>query len=169
VAYLTRYQDAANSYRTEFVGHNGDPDSLWFASKSHQRLYRDSRESDMNEVSVWVDDAPSDQGPGDVLLHREAPRIDQYPDEGGRVLPLAFHVESFDLRFLDSRNAEWIDEWDSRSGDQGRTLPRAVRIGLVLIAPDPEDPERRTIDKPFLTTVMLDRSRPLQPLGVGGE
>ena len=34
-------------------------------------------------------------------------------------------------------------------------LPRAVTIGLVLIGTDPED-EERTIDLPFLTTVVLE-------------
>ncbi len=169
VAYLTEHVTAANSYRTEFVGDNGDPDALWFTTFAHQRLYRDARESDQAEVTVWVDDAPKEHGPGDVLLYREAPRIDQYPDEGGRVLPLAYHVESFDLHYLDGRTGEWTDEWDSRSADQSRILPRAVRVGLILIAPDPDDPERRTVEKPFLTTILLDKADPVRGIGVAEE
>lgn len=167
VAYLTEHTTAVNTYRTEFVGQNSDPDMLWFATLAHERLYRDSRESDQAEVTVWVDDAPREHGPGDVLLHRESPRVDQYPDEDGRIFPLAYHVESFDLYYLDGRISEWKDEWDTRSAEYGRRLPRAVRIGLVLLAPDPDDPERRTIEKSFLTTVLLDNADPVQPIGVG--
>jgi len=168
VAYLTEHTNAVNTYRTEFVGENRDPDSLWFTTFAHKRLYRNSRESDQAEITVWVDDAPREHGPGDVLLHRESPRVDQYPDEGGRIFPLAYHVESFDLYYLDGRVNEWRDEWDTRAADYGRRLPRAVRMGLVLIAPDPDDPERRTVEKSFLTTVILDNADPVQPLGVGG-
>ena len=46
------------------------------------------------------------------------------------------------------------DEWDTRSSDTLYRLPRAVEIGLVLIAPSPDDSDR-TIDIPFLSTVNL--------------
>lgn len=166
VAYLTEHVMAANTYRTEFVGADRDPDMLWFTTFNNQRLYRDSRESDQAEVTVWVDRAPRDRRPGGVLLYRVAPRVDQFPDEGGRVLPLAYHVDTFDLHYMDGRIGEWTDRWDSRNADHFRRLPRAVRIGLVLLSPDPMDPERRSVDKPFMTTVILDKADPIQGLGM---
>lgn len=170
LAYLTPQRQTANTYLTVFVGEDGDPDTVWFASLSHQRLYANSREADQTEVTVWGERAPREHGPGDVLFHREAPRIDHEPSEGGKVLPLAYHVETFDLKYLDGRTGEWVDRWDTRSGDTPYLLPRAVRIGLVLLQPDADDP-RDQQEIPFLTTVPLEYADPLPSLlgGPGGQ
>ncbi len=160
LAYLTDNRAAVNTYWTVFVGNNDDPDSLWFATLAHDRVYRDSRECDQAEVTIWTEPGRGDQE-GYVLLHRESPRIDEEPDEGGQVLPLAYNVRSFDLRYLDPKLNEWRDEWDTRSADTPYYLPRAVQIGLVLIGHDSQDPDR-TIDIPFMTTVVLAYADPLQ-------
>jgi hypothetical protein len=81
--------------------------------------------------------------------------VDEKPDEDGQVYPLAYNVRSFNLRYLDPQSNEWSDEWDTRSSETPYRLPRAVEIGLVLVAPDPDD-ERRSIDVPFMTTVLLN-------------
>ncbi len=138
LSYLSPNRGNPDRFMTVFVGMNDEPDKLFFASLNHQRLYLDSRESDMTEITVWTEQNPD--GPGYVLYHREAPRIDEEPDEQGVVWPLAYNVRSFSLRYLDQLSGEWRDEWDTRSADTPYRLPRAVEIGLVLIAPDPEDP-----------------------------
>lgn len=160
LAYLTPNRSNPDRFQTVFVGMDEEPDKLFFASLNHQRLYLDSRESDMTEITIWAE--RNDDGPGYTLYHREAPFIDEEPDEGGVVWPLAHNVRSFHLRYLDHQDAEWKEEWDTRSGDTPYRLPRAVEIGLVLIAPDPEDPTgERTVDVPFLTRVPLEYVPPL--------
>lgn len=150
------------TYTTVFVGQSDDPDRIWFSTLAHQRLYRNSRECDQAEVTVWADRAKKDQGLGNVLYHRESQRIDGEPDEDGRVWPLAYNVRSFSLRYLDHVSNEWYDEWDSRGAETPYRLPRAVQIGMVMMAPDPED-EDRTVDMPFLTTVVLEYASPVAP------
>lgn len=179
LAYLTPNKLAVNSYQTVFVGLDDDPSKLYFASLNHQRLYLDSRECDQTEITVWAEDAPRDHGQGYVLYHREAPRIDDEPAEDGHVWPLAYNVRSFHLRYLDQQNGEWQTSWDTRSATTPYRLPRAVEIGLVLIAPDPADTSGQdTIDVPFLETVLLEYAprmpNPSQPpvnfsaAGLGG-
>lgn len=163
LAYLTPHRETVNTYRTVFVSEDDDPDTLWFTSLSHQRVYANSAESDQTELTVWAERSPRDKGPGHILYLREAPRIDEEPGEGGRILPLAYGVDTFDVKFLDGRTGEWADAWDTRSGDTPYILPRAVRIGLVLLRPDPDD-EDRTIEVPFLTTVLLEHADPVAPL-----
>jgi len=166
VAFLTTHREAINTFQTVFVGKDDNPDTVWFASLAHQRLYRDSRESDETEITLWAEPAPG-QGRGYVLYHREAPRIDEKPDEGGTILPLAHDVRSFDLRYLDPQSDEWKTDWDTRSADTPNRLPRSVQVGLVLIGQDPEDKDR-TVDLPYLTTIMLEYAEPYQrglPLG----
>lgn len=160
LAYLTPNVQAIGTFYTVFVGLDEDPDKLFFSSLSHERLYRDSRECDETEITVWTEPSPGKDS-GYVLYHREAPRIDEEPDEGGVVYPLAYGVRSFNLRYLDPNTNEWGDEWDSRNADFANRLPRAVQIGLVLIGEDPTDRDRE-IDIPFLTTVVLEYGVPLQ-------
>jgi len=155
LSYLTPNRTQPERYLTVFVGLDEEPDRLFFASLNHQRLYLNSREADQTEVTVWTE--RESDGPGYVLYHREAPRIDEEPAEDGVVFPLAHNVRSFRLRYLDQQSGEWRDEWDSRSPETPYRLPRAVEIGLVLIAPDPDDSSREaTVDVPFLSTVMLE-------------
>jgi general secretion pathway protein J len=155
LAFLTEHRAAIESYETVFVAEDNNPDTLYFATFAHQRLYRNSRESDQAEVTIWVDSGPDGRGEGDVLYHRESSRIDEEPAEGGRVYPLAYNVKEFNLRYLDPKTNEWLDEWDSRSGDTANRLPRSVEIALELIAVDPEDPDR-TIEVPYLASVNVE-------------
>jgi general secretion pathway protein J len=159
LAFLTPQISAINTYYTVFVGEDEDPDRLFFASQSHQRLYRDTRESDQTEITLWLEPMP-DGKRGSVLYHREAPRVDEEPAEDGVIYPLAFNVASLNFRYLDSVSAEWFDEWDSRSTDNLNALPRAVEVALVLYAPDPADP-KDTIELPFFTTVILEYASPV--------
>ncbi len=155
LAYLTPNITIPDRYQTVFVGFDDEPDRVFFASLNHQRKYLNSRECSQTEITIWAENAPKDKGSGYVLYHREAPRIDQFPDEQGPVYPLAYNVRSFRLRYLDQQTGEWRDEWDSRGADTPYRLPRAVEIALVLIAPDPNDRES-TVDVPFLSRVMLE-------------
>lgn len=163
LAYLTKQTQAINSYQTVFVGSDDNPDRLYFATLAHQRLYRDSRECDQAEVTLWAEEV-SGKGKGSVLFHRESPRVDERPAEDGTIYPLGYNVRSFNLRYLDGRTAEWVDEWDSRSADQYQRLPRAVQVALVLIAPDGARPGR-TVDVPMLTTILLEQGGMLRTKG----
>lgn len=160
LAYLTPNRAMPDRFLTVFVGLDEEPDKLFFTTLNHQRLYLNSREADMTEVTVWAE--RSTDGPGYTLYHRESPIVDEEPDEDGVVWPLAYNVRSFHLRYMDHREAEWKEAWDTRTADTPYRLPRAVEIALVLIAPDPEDPTgERTVDVPFLTTVALEYTPPL--------
>lgn len=154
VAYLTPARTTPDTIQTVFVGMDDEPDKLYFSTLAHQRLYMNSREADQAEITIWAESSPREKGEGYILYHRESERVDEEPGEGGRVHPLAYNVRSFNVRYLDPQTNEWRDEWDTRSTDTLYRLPRAMEIGLVLIAEDPDD-EDRTIDVPFLSRFML--------------
>ncbi|MFZ5481024.1 MAG: type II secretion system protein GspJ [Myxococcota bacterium] len=163
LAYLTKSTSAVNTYRTIFVAQNQSPDRVWFTSLSHKRLYRDARESDQTEITLWTEDDPHVDD-AMVLLRREAPRIDHEPEKDGVIQPLAYKVKAFELRFLDSLTSEWKDEWDTTGTDTPNRLPRAAQITLTLLAPDPDDDEK-LVERPFLTTVVLQFAPALTPKG----
>jgi general secretion pathway protein J len=156
-AYMSGNITTPNTYKTVFVGKNEDPvDTLWFASLSHHRIYRDSRESEQTELTYWGEPDPDDRDTY-VLLHREAPRIDHESDKDGTILPLAYGVQRLDFKYLDPKTNEWEEEWDSTGIDHPNIMPRAVRVVLVLEGPDAADPEK-TAEFAYATTVMLEFS-----------
>jgi len=160
LAWLTDKTQAVNTFRTVFVAEDSEPlDRIWFTTLSHHRLYRDSRECDQTEITLWTEDDPENSGSA-VLLHREAPRIDHEPDKDGVILPLAYGVERFDLAFLDGTNGEWREEWDTTGIETPNRLPRAVRIVLVLLGPDPSDPDEQK-EYTYSTTVLLSYANSL--------
>lgn len=163
LAYLTENTNV-NTFQTVFVGRDeSDGESMWFATTSHRRTYRNSRESDLTEITLWLEDDP-DSSTHSVLLHRESGLIDQFPDEGGAILPLARNVTRFQVFYLDNQTAEWLEEWDSTGVDTPNRLPRAVQIVLGLARPDPDDPDD-FIEQIFVRTVVIERGPPI----VGGD
>lgn len=118
--------------RTAFVAkESGFGDRLDFTSLSHVRMYRDAKESDQNELSYFLTDAP--RGDGKVLARRVQPRIDDKPGEGGRVEVLLEDVLEFDMEYLDPVSKEWVRSWDSTSAaGQMNRLPVQVKILLTV-------------------------------------
>lgn len=160
LAYLTSSTSAVNTYQTVFIGTDDEPaDELWFASLSHRPLYRGARECDQTEVTIWTETDP-ENSEFMVLLHRESQRVDQYPARDGVVLPLAYGVKRFDLKYLDGQSAEWLEEWDTRGVETANRLPRAVKIVLVLSREDIEQPGE-FVDHTYVTTVLLDMAKPV--------
>jgi general secretion pathway protein J len=153
LAYLTANTSAVNTYRTEFIGKNEDPDKLWFTTLSHHRMYRESRECDQTEVTYWTEEDPTLPG-AKVLLRREAPRIDNEPEKGGLIAPVAYHLKEVNYRYINPKTDTWLDEWDSTGVDVANMLPRAVQIALVFLVQDSEDPSKYA-ERPYATTVIL--------------
>jgi general secretion pathway protein J len=136
--------------RTTFIGKDsGFGDRIDFTSVSHTRVYRDAKESDQNELSYFVADAPD--GNGHVLARRMQVRIDDNPNEGGRVEIMLTDVLDFDLEYLDSVNWEWQKSWDAVEGvGQTNRLPSQVKISLTV--PGITNPKQR---ETYVTRVSL--------------
>jgi general secretion pathway protein J len=135
-AYLSEHapiNPAMQVVKTAFIGKPGSPASrLDFNSFAHDRLERDSHESDQMEVSYFGSDDPEHDGVTD-LARRMSSRLDDDPQRGGRVDVLATDIDLFKLEYLDPMSGMWRDEWDSTSviGEAAR-LPLQVKVTLVL-------------------------------------
>lgn len=135
-AYLSEHvpiDPSLRVVRTIFKASPGSPASvIHFNSFAHRRLQENARESDQMEVTYFGSDDPDQRGVVD-LARREAARIDDKPEEGGRVDLLATDIDLFRLEYLDPLTSKWVEEWDSTAatGEKGR-LPLQVKILLVL-------------------------------------
>jgi general secretion pathway protein J len=118
---------------TAFHGYReGRASRIDFTSFSHRRLYRDSHESDQNELSYFVARHPEHRDQR-VLARREQRRIDTEPDRGGEVTILVEDVREFQLEYLDGLTLDWVDSWDAApDGTQANRLPIQVRVRLVV-------------------------------------
>ena len=137
MAYVSTHVNISQSLvgmRTTFMGKDsGFGDRVDFTSVSHTRVYRDAKESDQNEISYFMTNAPS--GDGKVLARRMQPRPDDKPDEGGRVEVMLNDVLEFELEYLDPSDFEWVKSWDATAGvGQTNRLPIQVRIKITLPA-----------------------------------
>ena len=126
---------------TVFIGtDNGTEDRLDFTSFSHQRLYRDSKESDQNEISYFVTEDPDDPN-SRVLARRMQNRIDAEPNRGGKSQILLRNVEEFNIEYFDPQLSEWVQSWASDDRfKQPNRLPTQVRFRVTV--KDPTRPGR---------------------------
>jgi general secretion pathway protein J len=135
MAYVSTHVNISPSLqgmRTTFLGKDsGFGDRIDFTSVSHTRVYRDAKESDQNELSYYLTDAPD--GEGKVLARRMQSRPDDKPTEGGRVEVLLTDVLEFDLEYLDPTSWEWVSDWDAVTGvSQTNRLPAQVKIKITV-------------------------------------
>lgn len=128
--------------RPAFVGKGrGWKSRLDFASFSHQRLFRDAKESDQNEVGYFIARHPEDRD-RTVLARREQNRVDDDPEKGGKIEILLEDVSGLEFEYLDPTTNMWIKSWDTRQAvGQANRLPKQVKIRIQV--PDPARPSRQ--------------------------
>jgi general secretion pathway protein J len=131
MAFLSKHKDPAmgDKPRTLF---RGDRDKVLFTALSHQRLFRDAKESDQCEITYWV--RRSAQTRGLALWRRESRRIDDKPEQGGPSLVILDDISRLELRYWEGKDCTddcWKDRWDTTQLDgQPMRLPQRVRIRL---------------------------------------
>lgn len=131
---------------------NGGQDKLIFDTLSHMRYLADSKESDLAELTYWLD--PQEEGDGlFVIKRRDKSPPDAEPGEKGKVTVLLDGVREFNLRYYDPVKGEYQDEWDTTKVDYANRLPRAVEITLVMQDPGDEENTLR-----FATVALLEMS-----------
>jgi len=141
--------------KSVFTGTNsGDQDKLTFDTLSHVRYLKNTKESDLAEVTYFVDKSQSEEEgeAGNYALKlREKSPLDAEPDQNGKVMTLLEGVKEFNFRYYDVTKNEYKDEWDTTKIDYGNRLPRAVEITLVIQDPVNEDNTIR-----FQTVALLE-------------
>ncbi|HSA58687.1 MAG TPA: type II secretion system protein GspJ [bacterium] len=131
---------------------NGDQDKLTFDTLSHTRYLKDAKESDLAEVTYFLETQEDGDGLYAVKRRLKCP-LDAEPGEKGQVTVLMTGVKELNFRYYDAAKTEYKDEWDTTKLDFANRLPRAVEITLVLQDPVDEDNSLR-----FMTVALLEMS-----------
>lgn len=137
----------------QFLGKdNGDQDEIHFASMSHVRYMKDSKECEQTEISYFLKKSEEKEGGVFSLIKRIQSPPDRDPKKGGTEYLVLEDVLALKLQFYNENKQEWKREWDSSSVDFNKSLPKAVEI--IIEINDPVDPEGEK--KSFITTALLE-------------
>lgn len=139
------------------AANNGDQDKLTFDNLSHTRYLKDAKESDLSEVTYFLERQEVGEGESDdglyAIKRREKCPLDAEPGEKGTVTVLLEGVKELNFRYFDPVKGEYQEEWDTTKLDFANRLPRAVEITLVMQDPADEDNTLR-----FKTVALLEMS-----------
>lgn len=115
----------------KFVGEEGKVD---FISSSHERIFKNSKEYDLVEISYFTGAAEEGASGSESLLARRESlflwrREDRTPDndvlEGGEREKLMEGLKGMVFKYYDGKL--WLNEWDSQ---EKKGLPQAVKVIL---------------------------------------
>lgn len=141
--------------RTLFAGKRASNGMrLDFTSFSHFKIGADQNESDQNELSYFVDSDPEDPKKL-ALMRREQTRIDEEPEEGGRIQVLAENISEVNFEFYDPREDRWEGEWDTEDRELKGRLPLFVKIELVVPTLGGKDEKFMTKTRVYLREALL--------------
>lgn len=136
MAYLSKNRPLDNTrHFTQFEGRdNFDTDSLTFSAFSHLRVRKDANESDQTVLQYFVEKDPDDSSRSH-LYRREARRLTgDLPENMEEFWPAYIAIEdvvNFDVKYWNTQQEEWIDEWRTTKVDmQPDRLPARVKITL---------------------------------------
>ena len=116
----------------------GQEERLDFVSFSHLRFIANARESEVVEVSYYLEPMPEEPQKR-MLMRRESTVVDKNLQEGGAAYPILENVERVSFEYLDAKSGEFKKTWDSKSIDFNGQLPQAVKITFEVQLPERED------------------------------
>ena len=143
---------STNPYEAYTTGSffKGEKGKLFFSSSSHQRLYKNTNETDTSEVTYYLE--PDDKNPGLFNLYkRQSTFIDEDIEHGGSLYLIANGIESMTFRYLRTEAKDgdeyWVDKWDSTAGDFVSMFPLAVEVTLVFVPIQQPEKKLKVVQK----------------------
>ncbi len=106
-------------------------------------------EGDVYEVEYMLADASTpeavaDREPGgSMLLRRLWPNPDIESQPGGTLVPIAEHIDVFQMRFYDGQ--EWTDEWP----EEMESIPQLIEVTLAILGEEGSTPTVETFTVNF--------------------
>lgn len=136
----------------------GSETQIDFVSFANVRYFKNQKESEIVELGYLLK-ADSEINGVYKLYRRHSAKVDDKPNEGGRLDLLASNVSSLRFEYYDYNSKEYKTEWDTSSGGNTRNLPKAVKVTLVLLRSLEEDEINDEANKhPFYLTVPIPLS-----------
>jgi general secretion pathway protein J len=128
----------------------GTKEKLFFTSSTHQRMYKNTNETDTCKISYYLE--PDKNDPRILnLIKTETTFIDDNMDYKGSKYILAYDVQSINFRYYSpegiSDDGTWTDRWNSNEGERVNTFPMAVELSIVFPHESSQDNKMEFIEK----------------------
>lgn len=163
MSYLSfNFQPGDPLHYTLFEGRDSfESDSITFSAFAHLRVRKDANESDQSVIQYFLEQDPEDSDRVH-LYRRESKRLTgDIPEDLENYFPAYVLVEdvvSFDVKYWDSKQFEWRDEWRTTALDQQPDrLPERVKISLGV--QDGDDVVMFTSQVPLMMQERIDLGR----------
>lgn len=116
---------------------DGRKNALVFTSLSHRVYYNNVRECEQTEISYFLQN--NSGAKYQSLMKRESGFIDSDLYHGGSIYTVLDNIISFDLSYWDYKNAKWVTDWNSDSGEFRDRFPLAVKIKMGVVGNNGEE------------------------------
>ncbi len=130
--YGLRHQSGIHAV-TKQLSPEGKFTELSFHATRPALLHREKPEADprLHEIGYLIEE--TDDPENFRLIRREDYYLDDNIQEGGRQFTITERLRGFQVEFLSSPRAKWIQKWDSKTS---RSLPLAIRFTLKIAVED---------------------------------
>ena len=155
--------------RSFFVGTR---EKLYFTSSTHQRMYKNTNETDTCKISYYLE--PDEDDPRLLnLIKTETTFIDDNIDNTGYKYVLASGVESINFRYYSPKGVTnegtWTERWNSTQGERINTFPLAVELTIVFPYKFNKDNKMDFVEKvKIINPNNVDVSAPIPMTSLGG-
>ena len=146
---------------TNFVG---EPDAVYFTTRSNVRTIRDSHESDLQMVGYFLKSCKSKTGKGaqsNCLFRSASPHLIEDVKKTGPESVLVENVVEFKLRYLGPGKEEAVEQWKTGNGGDASTkenFPYAVEVTLSIH--DKNNPKEKPATQTVLAPLMFPNNKP---------
>ena len=125
------FRDEIDDYKeTSFF--IGTRDKLSFSTSSHKRMYKNSKETNIVEVSYFVS-TDSEDARISNLYKRESIYVDDDFENGGKAYVLLKDIDDVEFKYFDKQGydneAKWLDKWNSLEGEN-KNIMVLLLIGI---------------------------------------
>ena len=122
----------------------GEAGKISFISSSHVRLFKDSHETEFAKITYALEDDRLSRG-ADGSVPKALVRYEDHdaftddgrPSETNARYVLLVPVVSLKFTFLDGRNDQWQNNWDTDGRDTKNQYPALIKVALEMRLPPP--------------------------------
>lgn len=121
---------------TQWIGKSSE---LYFATMNASRVREGEQVGDFIKVAYLLKsckslNASGNSGTSNCLIRRSSPIVEGDITQGGENVVLLENITEFKLRYFGKGRQDWVDQWDSKSGDgiARNRFPDAVEISLTM-------------------------------------
>ena len=142
---------------------NGKDEKMSFVSASHQRLYKNTPESEFVKIRYELHDDPDENAIQGTKVLAKVEDTNVFDDvdlknKNEHTYPLLSGVKKFRCRYYRQEKKEWLPAWDNSKDDIKGTYPDFVEITLIVDGPKRLHFEGTYIFKPENTFYGLEAS-----------